>query len=73
MVCGCALRHGLVPNFPRWGKLPDAERSKLAAELKSARDDELLIVLIIHEGEGLLSVRVRKEKGEIVTTAEAVS
>lgn len=66
VTCGCALRQGLVATFPRWGKLAEGERHRLATELKAATADELLLILIIHEGEGLMSVRVRRDKGEFV-------
>jgi hypothetical protein len=64
VICGCALRKGLVRILPRYGQ-PD-DRASLAAELEAATEDELLIAVIIHQGEGAVLIGVRKARGQFV-------
>jgi hypothetical protein len=64
VICGCARRQGLVRIFPRYGQ--PADRAMLAAELQAATADELLVVLIIHKGEGVVLIGVRRVKGRFV-------
>jgi hypothetical protein len=67
VFCGCARRRSLISNFPREGQLAEPKRLKLAHEMQSAKEDELLILLVIHEDDGLVSVRV--QKGRMLSSA----
>ena len=62
VFCGCARRRSLICNLPREGQLAESKRLRLASDMQSAGEDELLILLVIHEGDGLVSVRVHKER-----------
>jgi hypothetical protein len=64
VLCACALRHDLVRLVPSYG--PPADEVRLAADLEAATADELLIVLFVHRGEGVVHIGVRKERGELV-------
>ena len=64
VICGCARRRGLVRIFPRYGQ--PADREMLAAELEAATADELLIILIIHKGEGEVRIGVRRARGRFM-------
>jgi hypothetical protein len=69
MSGGVGHRAELAQRVLRDPRFSDPVRARILGALKDAGADEIPIVLLVHQGEGLVAVGVRRERGELVSVS----
>jgi hypothetical protein len=69
VVTGCALRADLARRFGHDPRLPEDARQGIAATMTEVGADGLPIIVVVHRGEGLVAVGVRRERGQLVSVS----
>jgi len=66
---GSTLRSKAAARFGGDPKLPADARMTITETMATAGADELPIIVIVHQGEGMVAVAVRRERGEFVSVS----
>ncbi len=69
IVAGCTVRSEIARRFTNDRRLTEEAKSTIVAEMTGAAADELPIVVVVHQGEGLVAVGVRRERGQLVAVS----